>query len=101
MDFTNKDFLNETLENFKKFEYKLYGKKAIKFHRGEPNQFEFDLNLGIIHFTEQDFKGISEFIEKINKKWKSEITYCIYPSKESNRDIIINVRVPGAPFEIG
>lgn len=100
INFTNKEFLDEVLGNFKNFEYKLFGKRELKFYKGEPAEFEFDLNLGMIHFTEQDFKGISAFLEKINKKYGTKITFCIYPAKEANRDIIINVRMPGAPFTI-
>jgi hypothetical protein len=96
----NKELLEETLKSFKNFEYKLFGKRKMDFYRGEPTEFEFDLNLGVIHFTELDCKGISSFIEKINKKYNVEITYCIYPAKEANRNMILNVRLPGAPFEL-
>ena len=64
----NKELLNETLESFKNFEYKLFGKRKLDLYRGAPTEFEFDLNLGVIHFTELDFRGISSFIEKINNK---------------------------------
>jgi hypothetical protein len=97
---TNRELLNETLEKFKNFEFKLFGKRGVHFYKGEPTEFEFDLNLGVIHFTEMDCKGISAFIENINKKYNVEITYCIYPAKEANRNIIINVRLPGAPFDL-
>ena len=100
--FADKKVLNELLKFLENFEYKLYGKIPIKFHRGKPTVYEFDLNLGIIHFTEQDFKGLSEIFAKINKKWKTQMTFCIYPSREKNRDMIINVRgSPKAPSEIG
>ena len=97
--FANKKFLAEVLKEFEGFEYKLYGPKPIKLYRGKPTEFEFDLNLEMIHFTEKDFQGISEFVRKINDKWGTSITYCIYPAKERNRDMIINVRSPKAPME--
>lgn len=96
----NKELLDETLKSFKNFEYKLFGKRGLNFYKGQPDEFEFDLNLGVIHFTELDCKGISAFIENINKKYNVEITYCIYPAKEANRNMIINVRLPGAPFTL-
>jgi hypothetical protein len=98
--FNNKDLRDEALEFFKNFEFKLFGKRGLNFYRGQVDEFEFDLNLGVIHFTELDCKGISAFIENINKKYDTEMTYCIYPAKEKNRDMILNVRLPGAPFEL-
>ncbi len=100
--FADKKVLDEIVKLLESFEYKLYGKIPIKFHRGKPTVYEFDLNLGIIHFTEQDFKGLSVIFEKINKKFGTQMTFCIYPSREKNRDMIINVRgSPKAPSEIG
>jgi len=100
--FANKKLLKELLGEFKKFRYKLYGNIPLKFHRGKPTKYEFDLVLGLIHFTEQDFKGLSEIFSRINKKWSTKMTFCIYPSKRKFRDIIINIRgSPKAPSEIG
>jgi hypothetical protein len=98
--FNKKELLDEVLKHFKNFEFKLFGKRGLHFYKGDPTEFEFDLNLGVIHITEMDVKGISAFIEAINKKYTVEITYCIYPAKEANRNMIINVRLPGAPFEL-
>lgn len=96
----NKELQDEILAGFKNFEYKLFGKRGLNFYRGQVDEFEFDLNLGVIHFTELDCKGISALIDGINKKYNVEITYCIYPAKEANRNMILNVRLPGAPFEL-
>ncbi len=96
--FENKQLLDELLEKFKTFKYKLYGKREIKFYRGEPDKYEFDLNIGRVHFTELDFQGISKFIKETNDKWKTKITYCIYISKEN--ELIINVRSPKAPNDM-
>ncbi len=96
----NKELQNEVLAFFKNFEFKLFGKRGLNFYRGQVDEFEFDLNLGVIHFTEMDVKAISLFLEGMNKKYGVEITYCIYPAKEANRNMILNVRLPGAPFEL-
>ena len=98
--FEKKELLDETLKEFENFEYKLYGKIPLKFHRGNPNKFEFDLNVGQIHFTEQDFLGISAFMKKINEKWGTPITFCVYTPKDGSRNMIINVRSPKAPVEM-
>ena len=99
--FKNKSLLKELLNKLKNFEYKLFGKIPLSFYRGKPTKYEFDLDLRIIHFTEQDFKGLSRIFEQINKKWKTKMTYCIYPSKDNDRHIIINIRgSPKAPSEI-
>jgi len=75
--------------------------RPVVFHRGDPTKYEFDLNLGIVHFTEQDFKALSEIFARINAEWGTEMTFCIYPSKEKHRDMILNVRgSPMAPAEI-
>lgn len=99
--FADKKLLDELLELLENFEYKLYNKIPIRFYRGKPTIYEFDLNLGLMHFTEQDFKGLSEIFAKVNKKWGTQMTFCIYPAKEKNRDMIINVRgSPKAPSEL-
>jgi hypothetical protein len=99
--FADETLLKELVGELSKFEYKLYGSIPIAFHRGNPTKYEFDLNLGVIHFTEQDFRGLSETLARMNGKWGTEMTYCIYPSREKARDMILNVRgSPLAPAEI-
>ncbi len=99
--FANAECLGETLEALGAFEFKLYGRIPRRFHRGDPTVFEFDLNLGVVHFTEQDFRGLSEIFAGLNRKWGTEMTFCLYPSKETPRDMILNVRgSPQAPSEI-
>jgi hypothetical protein len=100
--FASKRLLNEVLGEMRRFRYKLYGNIPPKFHRGKPTKYEFDLALGVIHFTEQDFKGLSAIFEKINNKWGTRMTFCLYPSKKLYRNIVINIRgSPKAPAEIG
>ncbi len=99
--FADEVLRTEILSQLERFEYKLYGPIPMRFHRGEPTKYEFDLNLGIMHFTEEDFKGLSLIFEGTNRKWGTKMTFCIYPSKEKAREIILNVRgSPKAPSEI-
>lgn len=63
--FADETLRKEVVREMERFEYKLYGPISIRFHRGEPTQYEFDLNLGIVHFTEADFKGLSEILKRI------------------------------------
>lgn len=99
--FARDDVLREVLDELEKFDYKLYGPIPLRFHRGSPTKYEFDLNLGVVHFTEQDFAGLSAFVARINAKWGTQMTFCVYPSKEKARDMILNVRgSPMAPAEI-
>lgn len=99
--FAGSDLLGETLAVLDGFEYKLYGRLPRRFYRGQPTEYEFDLNLGVIHFTEEDFQGLSRAFADLNRKWGTEMTFCVYPAKESNREMILNVRgSPMAPSEI-
>ncbi len=99
--FSSKRLLDEVLKELKNFKYKLYGRIPLKFHRGKPTKYDFDLNLGLMHFTELDAIGLSRIFQKINKKWGTKMTFCIYPSKKKFRDIIINIRgSPKAPSEL-
>lgn len=99
--FADEALLMEVVDELESFEYKLYGPIPMRFHLGEPTKYEFDLNLGIMHFTEKDFKGLSEIFQRINRKWRTQMTFCIYPSKEKGMDMVLNVRgSPKAPSEI-
>lgn len=93
--------LSEVMGELDRFEFKLYGRIPRRLHRGEPTKYEFDLNLGVVHFTEDDFRRLSECFERVNQKWKTEMTFCVYPSEERNREMILNVRgSPLAPSEV-
>ena len=99
--FLNKKLLKEVSEKLKNFEYKLYGKISLRHYRGKPTKYEFDWDLGLIHFTEQDFKGLSRIFEDINNKWKTKMTFCIYPALEKNRHMVMNIRgSPKAPSDL-
>lgn len=94
--FANESLLREVVDELSRFEYKLYGSVPVRFHRGEPTKYEFDLNLGVVHFTEDDFARLSGVFAQINRKWGTDMTFCVYPSKEKARDMILNVR--GSPL---
>jgi len=99
--FANPRLLGEIMTALDGFEYKLYGRIPRKLHRGEPTKYEFDLDLGVVHFTELDFQGLSAIFARLNQAWGTEMTFCIYPSKERNREMILNVRgSPQAPSDI-
>lgn len=87
----------EFLKIFTSQKYKLYGK--VKFKVISKDAVEFDLYGGEIHYTEQDLLAISKGLAKLNKKWKTKITYCLFPSRK-RPNIFINVRAPGAPFAL-
>lgn len=97
--FKNKEFFNEVFNEFKNFKFKLFGVINSK-PVGKPSSTEFDLDLGKIHFTEKDFRGMSEIVERINKKWGTQITYCIFTSDKTGRDVLINIRSPKAPADL-
>ena len=98
--FATKTVLDEIVGRLKNFNFKLYGKIPIKFYKGKPTKYEFDLELGAVHFTEQDFKGLSKIFSEMNKKWKTAMTFCIYTAKEK-RAMVINVRGSSkAPFDM-
>ena len=99
--FNSPELLRETLSRLEAVEWKLYGRIPIRLHRGEPTKYEFDLNLGTIHFTEQDTTTLSALFRDLNQKWGTEMTFCVYPSKEARRELVLNVRgSPMAPSEI-
>jgi hypothetical protein len=99
--FADRSVLDELVDALGSFRWKLYGPIPVRFHRGRPTQYEFDVNLGVVHVTEQDFRGLSEIFRRLNREWGTRMTFCIYPSKERARDLILNVRgSPRAPSEI-
>jgi len=99
--FASKTLLKEVLGSLKKVEYKLYGKIPLRLHRGNPTKYEFDVNLGAVHLTEQDFRRLSELFATVNKKWGTDMTFCVYSPKKSARAMVLNVRgSPKAPSEI-
>jgi hypothetical protein len=99
--FANPDLLKETKDALSCIEFKLYGTRPLTLHRGNPTKYEFDWNLGLVHVTEQDFHALAAVFRSLNEKWGTEMTFCLYPSKEKPRDMILNVRgSPMAPGEI-
>jgi len=96
--FANAECYRDFLNAFEGHRFKLYGK--LKFKVTAKSKYEFDLNAGEVHYTEADFKSLSEKIEKLNKKWGTEITYCLFPHSKYPKNILINVRSPKAPTSL-
>lgn len=96
--FGHEDAYQDFLKLFTGQEYKLYGK--IDFKIVSKDDLEFDLYGGESHYTEKDLLALSEGLKKLNAKWKTEITYCLFPSKKYPNGILINVRSPKAPFAL-
>lgn len=93
--------LGETIAALGQIEFKLYGRRPVTLHRGAPTKYEFDWNLGLLHVTEQDFHALAEVFRTLNERWGTQMTFCLYPSKEKARDMILNIRgSPLAPGEI-
>ena len=93
--FKDKKFLSEVYSGIG-FKFKLYGK--IPFRKIFASQEEIDVDMGEIHVTEMDLKKLSELMDKINKKYKTEITYCLYHSSAKPGDMLLNIRGPKAPM---
>jgi len=99
--FADATLLREMVDVLGAFGWKLHGTIPVRFHRGEPTKYEFDVNLGVVHVTEQDCQRLSELFLATNERWGTRMTFCFYPSKEKAREIILNVRgSPRAPSEI-
>ncbi len=99
--FADPAVLEDVVSSLASFRWKLYGAIPIRYHRGDPTPYEFDLNLGVVHVTEEDAKGLSEIFRRVNERRKTRMTFCFYPSKDRPRDVILNVRgSPRAPAEI-
>src|SRR5207245_9791570 len=97
----NEQHHRQGMDGRARFEYKLDGPIPVRFHRGNPTKYEFDVNVCVVHSPEQDCNGLTEIFATINKSWQTQMTFCIYPSKDRARDMILNVRgSPKAPAEI-
>ena len=96
--FATKRVYEDFLKLFTSFRYKLYGK--ITFKVISPDPLEFDLYGGEVHYTEKDLIGLSKNLAKLNKKWKTKITFCLFPSKKFPAGILINIRSPKAPMAL-
>lgn len=96
--FAHEEAYQDFLTLFTSFEYKLYGK--IGFEVVSKDDLEFDLYGGESHYTERDVLAISKALRHLNMKWKTDVTYCFFPSKKYPAGILINVRSPGAPMAL-
>lgn len=66
--FASSELLSEVMEALGRFEFTLYGRIPRRHRHGEPTKHELDLNLGVIHFTADDFHRLSQFFEGFNRK---------------------------------
>src|SRR5438034_11772231 len=90
--FENKELLRNVLDRLEQFDYKLYGRIPLKFHRGEPTRYEFDLTLGVVHITEQGWQGVSEIFAAGSNKWRAPMAFGIFPARAQARGTVLNDR---------
>ncbi len=93
--FASKPFLKGVLKSILSMKFKLYGRIPAKLLSNDL--VEIDFNMGKIHITEKDFKILSKIMNKLNKKYKTNITYCIYHSDNYPDNMLLNIRCPKAP----
>lgn len=94
--FVGKKCYRDFLSAFTDFRYKLYGK--LKFKVVYKDALELDLHTKDVHYTEKDLKALTKRVAAQNKKWKTNITYCLFPSRKFPVSVLINVRSPKAKF---
>lgn len=95
--FSYKPYLNWLLTKLK-FKTKLYGVLDMKMIY--QNALETDFDLGEIHITELDLKVLSKIMAEAKKKWKTDITYCLYHSTQFPGHMLLNIRGPKAPMSL-
>lgn len=93
--FTDETFFKEVIDGVHSIDFKLYGKVDSKLIAHDPP--EIDFNLGEMHMTEVDLKKMSTLMDQINKKYGTEITYCLYHSSNLPGKMLLNIRSPAAP----
>lgn len=96
--FASQDAYQDFLKLFTELKYKLYD--TVDFKVVSKDDVEFDFYGGESHYTEKDLLALSDGLKQLNEKWKTEITYCLFPSKKYPDGILINVRSPKAPFAL-
>src|SRR5438094_291831 len=93
--FADPALLADLIGELSKFEYKLYGAIPLRFHRGEATKYEFDPTLGVVHFTGQACKGLSEiFARTTNARPSTEIdsaapTVAAIPTVARDREVVV------------
>jgi nitrite reductase/ring-hydroxylating ferredoxin subunit len=95
--FAHEAFVNDVLEGMK-FPMKLYGVRPHAVISHSPD--EMDLHLGEVHVTEMDLKKMSEVMDRVNAKWGTEITYCLFHTTQFPRDTLLNIRGQNAPNNV-
>lgn len=95
--FSNEKFVNELLDAMK-FQFKLYG--TLPFVVILQSEDEMDLYLGEVHVTEVDLLKLSDVMKATNKKWGTEITYCLFHSQQFPGVMLLNIRGPKASMNL-
>lgn len=95
--FSNEGFLNDLLQELK-FPFKLYGTLPFIVISQSPD--EIDAHLGELHVTEVDLQALSGIMKKLNEKWGTAITYCIFQSSQFPGAMLLNIRGPHAPMNV-
>ncbi len=94
--FADEAFSKEVIDGVHAIEFKLYGKVDAKLIAHDPP--EIDFNMGEMHMTEVDLKKLSSLMDIINKKYRTQITYCLYHSSNFPGKMLLNIRSPAAPM---
>jgi len=96
--FNHQPFFGEVVEGMK-FPFKLYGVLPLVVISQSPD--EIDLHLGTVHFTEMDMKKVSALMDAVNRKWHTAATFCLYHSDQFPGVMLLNIRGPKAPANLG
>jgi hypothetical protein len=91
--FADAKFLEETKKIVANFKFKLYGVMNPK-EFGKNTSTEIDYRLGGIHLTAMDYFGLDSEFKKLNDKYQTQITFCIYPIKDFPGELFLNIRSP-------
>lgn len=96
--FSNEAFVTGLMEGME-FPFKLYGRlKTVPIAQSAD---EIDLHLGEIHFTEVDLQKVSALMASLNAKYGTQITYCIFHTSRFPDALLLNIRGPKAPSDMG
>ncbi|MFA4955322.1 MAG: non-heme iron oxygenase ferredoxin subunit [Patescibacteria group bacterium] len=95
--FVFEGFVDELLQGLK-FPFKLYG--VLPFVVLAQSSDEIDVYLGKVHATEVDLQALSGVMAKLNEKWKTSITYCLFLTTQFPGVMLLNIRGPHAPMSL-
>lgn len=96
--FAHETFVTEVLSGLA-FPFKLHG--TLPTVTIAQDQDEIDVYLGEVHVTEVDLQKLSALMAATNAKWGTAITFCLFHSKQFPGAMLLNVRGPRAPMNLG